>query len=469
MKKLFLLSLLLLSIQESSAALSNIFSKKPHKIVLSLPDGKVIELNKSTSCATSKIGDKNSCSCCLIKHTYDKPQLESKTAIKVLNYCLQKNYCEVSQLPSTIAPEDYINQLKTQYIRTVNIDTNPSQTLSEALQTGRFALKNDKLSESAVPDFLKLAAQQNLLPPLEKSLFLQRNSQITAKKLGEGGGQTGLLFGVSVENKSMPADPYGRKFQYILKETKKKSEEMRNLTQLKENKKLQEFDFLNPDHVPEDKYLLIAFEVAHLLYGEKEKKYFTLTNTAPGVTFSNYLSEVGKTQDFAAMGAALHSLGFKLANFHKFFMDFDTLRTFIHRDFHFQNLFIHPSLDIFTMIDVESMASTLKRKDNFADDVFMFYMVPMIYGGNLGVPEGITSSQWLASLEVFIEGYLLAYEGNQELQQRVYQRIKRTLYTDLASTIYNKRKIILSPKKMQYIKSKFAVVFKNLDQKFKGK
>jgi hypothetical protein len=465
---------ILLALGHSANAIPNPFKlgiipnpfSRGHKIVVTFDNNKTIELNQSTSCSLSATGNAaNSCTCCILKHTYHVKNLNDTSALKAIKYCITKKHCSSTNLASAQSqPTTYVKKLQEKYIKTGEVK------LSEISQNMALDLSSP-LTEATVPAFLRTAAQQSLVTSPDKQFFMNPSCTIKATKLGSGGFQTGLLFGISLGDDCGYPEKFGRKFQYILKETKKKTIEMKNLVVLRNNEYLAKLSFMG-SNLQLNKYLMLAFEVAHLIYGEGQKRYFTLSNTAPGVPFSKIFEKYAKNaqgghlteDDRAELEKVMYRLGYRLGNFHQIFMDYNTLKTVTHKDLHIENVFIDQKNDVYTMIDLETMAPSLKNKSHFAIDLLIFTMFPLLTK-TFGLPKEISPKVWSEMIGKFIQGYLASFYQHPPMTRKIYNAIKDSFLKGTTLYFFKERGLAYNPITMTKIQTSYLKpMFAKLDQ-----
>jgi tRNA A-37 threonylcarbamoyl transferase component Bud32 len=376
-------------------------------------------IKSSTSCEAKNWGASqlNACACCLTKENESSPKSPDRT----VGTCLNGKYCTVkilSQLaPGQESAEDIINVILWGIIDTPAISVNAD-----------YLDKKGNLKADKIADFL-LGLQKDLrdLNSTMQSDFSKAKC-IEAKDLGAGGANTAQLFMVKVDKKCPimpPVSPAKPLPAYIIKETAKKADEIKNLRKLHQSILKQDYDLISPDRLK--KRLAIAFDELNVKYMFKGKsRFLSFITIAPGqslITLSKALGADIKKGDTAAehrdsdqLYKAFYAVGEGLGELHKRFMDKGAGtkllgKTIIHGDLHLNNIFVDPAKDsLVTLIDNETFAKSLKEKRPVATDILVFYAFTVAHFKDIYLfPNEIGLTKWN---NLMLKPFLLGYISN---------------------------------------------------------
>ncbi len=376
-------------------------------------------IKSSTSCDLKnwESSQSNACACCLTKENGRFP----KSPDKIVGTCLKKKYCTVKILnqlaPKQESAEDIVNVILWGIVDTPTITVTPDYLD----QKGN--LKADKLT-----DFL--VGLKKDLRDLNATLQsdFSKTGCMEAKDLGAGGANTAQLFMIKVDKKctTQSTPPTIKPLPaYILKETVKKADEIKNLRKLHQSVLKQDYDLMSPNRLK--KRLAIAFDELNFKYIVKGKSHFlSLITIAPGQSLINLAKTLGddiKKGDTAAehrdsdqLYNAFYAVGVGLGELHKRFMEKGKGtkllgKTIIHGDLHLNNIFVDPAQDnLVTLIDNETLAKSLKEKRPVAIDILVFYAFTVAHFKDIYLfPKEISLTKWN---NVMLKPFLLGYISN---------------------------------------------------------
>jgi len=376
-------------------------------------------INKFTSCDAKKWESSqiNACTCCLTKENDSSPVSPAKT----VGACLKNQHCTIKILdqlaPGQQSAEDIVNVILW------NIIDTPTITINTDYLDQKGNLKADK-----VVDFLA-SLQKNLrdLNATMQSDF-SKTKCIETKDLGAGGANTAQLFMVKVD-KNCSAQPTSSTAKptpaYIIKETAKKAEEIKNLRKLHQSILKQDYDLISPNRLKNR--LAIAFDDLNVKYIFKGKsRFLSFITIAPGQSLMNLTKALGvdiKKGDTAAehkdsdqLYKAFYAVGKGLGELHKRFMDKGNGKnllgkSIVHGDLHLNNIFVDPTQDyLVTLIDNETFAKSLKEKKPVAIDLLIFYAFTVSHFKDIYLfPKEISLTKWN---NIMLKPFLLGYISN---------------------------------------------------------
>jgi hypothetical protein len=408
--------------------------------VATIGDSSVI-IKGSTSCSvkTWKGKQADACSCCITKQKVTTKD----NADQIYRTCIKGNYCTVATI-SAIAPnakttEDMILEILWYTIETPEIKLNPD-----------FADKNGRLRTERVPNFI--ASLRKEIPSFKIPLPLEfsRPKCLQAKALGEGGANTAQLFLVKANNTCITGSKGPEQWtpKYIIKEPKTEAKEIANLLQIHQSDVYKLYNLMNPQR-PQN-YLAFAFDFLDVKYKFTTGRIFKSTDThylifmplAPGKSFKNLSEDVaaaiqkGDTTEEKKQTDNFYQSSFKLGaglgEFHKRYMEVGNgkyllTNTYVHGDLHVNNVFA--SIFI-TIIDFESLASSLKKKRPVAIDWIVLYGFTIAqFKDQYRFPKVIGLVKWNnIFLKPVVLGYISNWPANQ--QKQVLNEI-RTILTSI--------------------------------------
>lgn len=376
-------------------------------------------IKNSTSCDAKnwESSQLNSCSCCLAKENNNSPVSPDK----IVGTCLKGKYCTVKILnqlaPQQQSAEDIMNVVLWGIIDTPLITIKPD-----------YLDKKGNLRAEKIADFL-VGLKKDLrdLNPIMQADFANVKC-LNAKDLGAGGANTAQLFMVKVDKKCSlkSASTSAQSIStYIIKETVKKTDEIKNLRKLHQSVLKKDYDLLSPNRLKGR--LAIAFDELNIKYMFKGKsRYLSFITTAPGQSLINLSKALGadikkgeaaaEYQDFNQLYKAFYAVGATLGELHKRFMDKGTStkllgKTIIHGDLHLNNIFVDPAQDnLVTLIDNETFAKSLKEKRPVAIDLLVFYAFTVAHFKDIYLfPSEIGLTKWN---NVMLKPFLLGYISN---------------------------------------------------------
>lgn len=423
---------------------------------------KSVVINKSTSCAVKNWGSNqaNSCGCCLTK---DKLTTKNSPDENV-RVCIKGKYCDLKTLaqwaPGETKPDEIMNVVLWSTVDTPTVTMNPD-----------FVTKTGKLRPERVGDFLGSLKKdlRDLRDPLYKDFSKPKCLQ--AKDLGGGGANTAQLYLIKVNESCLsnaPAGPSSGTFtpKYILKETKKKSEEIRNLRQLHQSELKSIYDLASPKR-SKDK-IAITFDSLNIKYTFKNSNhYLSVLMIAPGSSLMNLSKDLAasiKKGDSAQehknsdrLYYTFYAFGKNLGELHRRFMDVTKDgkllgNSVVHGDLHMENVFAfmtdialkqlatgkeftEKEIDeiikniLISLIDNESFAKSLKEKRPVAVDLFVLYAFTVSqFKSQYGFPKEISLTKWH---NVMLKPFLLGYMSNWPTNQRPQLiRELKSIYTN---------------------------------------
>lgn len=398
-------------------------------------------INKSTSCDAKnwESSQLNACACCLTKQSNSSPDSPDT----IISTCLKGKYCTI-QILNQLAPEqktaeDIINVVLWSTVDTPTITANPDDFD-----------KNGRLKIDKVPNFL-VGLKKNLrdLNATMQSDF-SKTQCLEVKNLGAGGANTAQLFMVKVDKKcsaGQATSPIKSAPAYIIKETAKKAEEIKNLRKLHQSVLKQDYDLMSPQR-PKNR-LAIAFDELNFKYFFKGKShYLSFIAIAPGQSLLDLSKTLGadikkgdttaEHKDSDQLYNAFYAVGVGLGELHKRFMDKGDGKkllgkTIIHGDLHLNNVFVDPAQEnLVTLIDNETFAKSLKEKRSVATDVLIFYAFTVAHFKDIYLyPKEISLTKWN---NVMLKPFLLGYISNWPLDNReqLLKELKDILTNPLA-------------------------------------
>jgi len=273
-------------------------------------------------------------------------------------------------------------------------------------------------TEQSLPKFLAKAYDEKKLINEDFS----KEACLKAKKLqAEGSTNTLQLFLVTATCRPTQAS------MYIIKEAKDGHYEA---TRLKEIEKYPGVKELLAPGMPPKGLPSVALPVASFSYAGPNGKslhYISAMPTAKGKVLCQLVSEYRDNQSLQnaeRIKRAYKILGNEMANFHKRFMQpvpgAAIGKTMIHGDFHCFNVFYDEIGGHFTLIDNETMGTSLKNKLTPADDILkpFFGLFSIVEPSERrDIIKGIDLKKWHdLAFKSFIEGYLDTYALTEQKQ-----------------------------------------------------
>lgn len=313
--------------------------------------------------------------------------------------------------------------------------------------------QNRMLSYENIHDILWALIKEGKIYFAQDLNSLDKVQQCTKiKTLGDEakGVFSGQLFAISY-NVNCSLDQ-AEKWQavYILKETKKGKKEINHLEKVSHSPLIQEkistMDLLScKENGCRLKQAVISFEDAHFKFESHNKThYFSLLQTAFGQSLHSHLEHLGqefsanKNYDFQYEKDMFFRLGYAVSKLHQSFADNKSQKslmgtTFIHGDFHAQNIFYDPITQNITLIDNETFALSLKKKSSGINDIVDLYLLHstktiahrVAHSLKTNQELGIDDELWHELWQHLIIGYVSAFEDcNLEERQIIFHEVK---------------------------------------------
>jgi len=403
---------------------------------------KAVIINNSTSCGIKSWGanQTNSCGCCLTK----QKMTTKKPSDEVVRICIKGKYCNLKTLaewlPGETDPDDIVTNVLWNTIDSPTVSVDSS-----------FLGKNGKLMPTKFIEFL--GNLRGDLRDLNDPMLTDFSQQkcLEAQSLQAGGANTAQLFLIMVNEKCIQGQSNTGNFapKYIVKETKKKTEEIRNLRQLHQSELRTTYDLLSLKR-SKDK-LAISFDLLNIKYKFKNlNHYLSFLAVAPGkslMSISKLLGASIKKGDAAAVHRdsdilynSFYSLGKGLGELHRHFMekrkDSKLLgNSTVHGDLHLENVYADPLKNfLITLIDNESFAKSMEQKRPVAVDLFVLYAFTISqFKGQYAYPKEISLTMWN---NLMLKPLLLGYISNWPPTQHT-QLINelRTIFTNPTTAI----------------------------------
>ena len=434
--KLLLVVLNLISLSNSAAASDYI------KI-----NNRATKLNKSSKCQIIASNPQDICDCCLIKYT------------KIYN--LDDNQAYASCQAKTLC-SDQQNITPKRALRKAQRNLNPFQIVDVGSWDNLKLPEDGQLDESDILSILAALTQHKHMPSFIKILLAKNldSNCIKVKALGEAskGVHTGQLFAISANQACLSkhtreADPAWRVL-YIMKESKKGYSELLNLYKVKSSELGQEY--INTENIfrqasTYEEYPLarITFEDVHFKLDTKGKtRYFSLLQAAKGKSLQEQITDFAKnirepaistenfTREFVKAKTMFYRVGYALSRLHQKYAT-KSLRkaqklgkTYIHGDFHAQNVFYDHETGEVSLIDNETFSLALKKRTSGLNDIVDLYLLhtvktvahqfakQLITNPQLGISDIVWHELW----HDFFLGYLRAYDfqTQKELLEAFY-------------------------------------------------
>jgi hypothetical protein len=290
----------------------------------------------------------------------------------------------------------------------------------------------------------------------------------TAKTLGENakGVHSGQLFAISYNHNCLAAGLDDWRPLYILKETKKGKAEIAHLDRIKKSA-------LSAEKVPTKELMMatrepashlmarITFEDLHFLFKTHGKKrYFSLLQTARGRSLHSILADFGQEIEFLTreeiaqsveykkMQRVFYRVGFSMSKLHqknaiiKKDSDVKIGKTYIHGDFHAQNIFYDATTEELTLIDNETFAMSLDHRTSGVNDIVDLYLLHSVktiahrFARKMLVNDdfGIDDITWHGLWQSLLLGYVEAFENSNEADlYEVYDELIRKFARGLSN------------------------------------
>ena len=425
-----------------------------HAAVVATIGDKSIVIDKSTSCTSKSwaLNQTYACGCCITK----EKMTTLKPADDVLRTCIKGNQCTLPTLnqwvPGETNPEEIIANILWNTIDSPNVPVDPKLlNKSGQFQPGQFinflaSLKRDlrDLREPMLSDFS--------MPQCLKVDSLKANGVNVLQ-----------LFIISVNEKCFQgrADKTAFIPKYVVKDTKKKTTEIRNLRQLHNSdlKKLYDIQIRNRS---KDK-LAISFDLLNIKYKfQNTNHYLSILSAAQGMSLMDVSKNLalsikkGDTtaihRDSDILYNSFLSLGKGIGELHRYFMDKPTDKrllgnSMVHGDLHLENVFVDPLNNfLITLIDNESFSKSLVKKRPVGVDLFVLYAFTVSqFKGKYSYPKEISATLWNnLMLKPFLLGYISLWPQSQRAQ---LLNELRNIYTNPATqlTLLPQRSLFINP------------------------
>jgi len=425
-----------------------------HAAVVATIGDKSVVIDKSTSCTAKSWGSNqaHTCGCCITK----EKMTTQKPAEEVVRTCIKENQCTLSTLnqwvPGETNSEEIISNVLWNTVDSPNVWVDPKLLdKSGKFQSGQFinflaTLKRDlrDLREPMLSDFS--------MPQCMKVSSLKANGVNVLQ-----------LFIISVDEKCIQGKAGKTAFipKYVVKDTKKKTTEIRNLRQLHNSdlKKLYDIQLRNRSK----NKLAISFDLLNIKYKiQNTNHYLSFLSAAPGMSFmdvSKNLAASIKNGDTAAIhrdsdilyNSSL-SLGKRISELHTYFMEKPTDKrllgnSIVHGDLHLENVFVDSFNDfLITLIDNESFSKSLVKKRPVGVDLFLLYAFTVSqFKDKYAYPKEISATLWNnLMLKPFLLGYISIWPQNQRAQ---LLRELRDIYTNPTTqlSLLPQRSLFINP------------------------
>ncbi len=277
-----------------------------------------------------------------------------------------------------------------------------------------------------------------------------------AKALGENakGVHSGQLFAISYNRSCLQGGAGDWRPLYILKETKKGLSEILNLHYVRESElgreKVSTKELSEIPYAGTNLEARISFEDLHFkLKTHGKTRYFSLLQTAAGRSLHSILVDFGAeiklldsakiatTEQFKSMAHVFYRIGFSMSKLHQKYAvqkkdsNKKIGKTFIHGDFHAQNIFYDAVHEHVTLIDNETFAMSLDHKTSGVNDIVDLYLLHSVktlahhFARQMftNADFGIDDTTWHALWRSLLLGYIEAFEDDDPYE--VYDELTR--------------------------------------------
>lgn len=264
-----------------------------------------------------------------------------------------------------------------------------------------------------------------------------------AKALGESqkGVHSGQLFSISYNQACLGISQHSWRPLYILKETKKGISEIRNLYEVHSSilgqEKTPTKDFLG-GALPAHLEARISFEDVHfMLRTAGHARYFSLLQTARGRSLHSILEDFGTStqtlgleeieagEAYRNMQYIFYRIGFATSKLHQKYAQHKIKdrtimgKTYIHGDFHAQNIFYDIESGDVTLIDNETFSMSLVHRTSGVNDIVDLYLLHSVetlahhFAKQLftNAKFGIDDVTWHKLWRQLLLGYIEAYDN----------------------------------------------------------
>lgn len=284
-----------------------------------------------------------------------------------------------------------------------------------------------------------------------------------AKALGDNqkGVHSGQLFAISYNQACMGKENSWRSL-YILKETKKGISEIRNLHEVHES-------ILGQEKTPTKRFIegalpahpeaRISFEDLHfVLTTQGDVRYFSLLQTAKGRSLHSILEDFGKStqtlgleeieasEEYSKMQYIFYRIGYATSKLHQKYAQHEIKdhkilgKTYIHGDFHAQNIFYNEENGDVTLIDNETFAMSLTHRTSGVNDIVDLYLLhsvetlahhfaqQLFTNADFGIDDATWHKIWRQLLLGYIEAYdNLPKEKLYDVQEELTEKFRKGL------------------------------------------
>ena len=429
-------------------------------------NGRAIKLSSSTKCDQIDTADpQDICDCCLLKYTSARGQ-KSNVALEI---CQNKGECsrDLRHSPSLFEALEAVEAARRNLTLFEIVDVLALPSAPKLPQDGL-------LNEDTVLHILTTLTLNNFLPFFMKDL-MAKNMILSCFKIKALGAQakgvhTGQLFAISVNEACFPENQHNDLSKwhalYILKESKKGYAELRNLYQVRSS-------VLGAEYIPTAQTLFgtqglednpiahITFEDLHFkLDTNGHSRYFSLLQTAKGKSLQSQLQELGKKLANTELSVdqrgleitrakdMFYRVGYSMSKLHQKYAvknkdkTKNLGKTYIHGDFHAQNVFYDHASGETTLIDNETFALALKKRTSGVNDIVDLYLlhtvktVAHMFTNQLLTNRtmGINDTLWHELWHDLFLGYIKAYDyTDKKSVRRAYYEFRTKFYEGLSN------------------------------------
>lgn len=281
------------------------------------------------------------------------------------------------------------------------------------------------------------------------------------KALGEGvkGVHTGQIFAISYNRGCLSGEAIEDKWQglYILKQTTKGMSEIENLhrvitSPLGQEKIATKVIIDEHEQTVTHEKARISFEDIHfkIIYRNKIK-YYSLLQMARGKGLQSILVGFGDTiknmseeqiyqsNEFSRMKRMFYRIGFASSKLHQSYAvhknPYSDLigKTYIHGDYHAQNIFYDETTEEVTLIDNETFSMSLERPKTGVKDIVDLYLLHTVHtiahtfakqlliNSEMGINDVIWHELW----KELLKGYLQAFASKAAMFQAYEELVEK--------------------------------------------
>ena len=281
---------------------------------------------------------------------------------------------------------------------------------------------------------------------------------------------TGQLFAISVNSTCFPKDQAQELNQwrplYILKESKKGYCELRNLYQVRSSVLGAEYvsteqRLFEPENFEKYPVARVSFEDLHFKINSHGRvRYFSLLQTAKGKSLQSQLQEFGenlaqeltldqRVQEITKIKNMFYRIGYSMSKLHQKYAIISKNhthnnlgKTYIHGDFHAQNVFYDHESGEVTLIDNETFSLSLKKRTSGVNDIVDLYLLhtvktiahlfakQLITNKSMGINDTLWHELWH---DLFL-GYIRAYNfPDKKSLRKAYNEFRVKFYEGLSN------------------------------------